>query len=44
MKILILGRNDDFTKIIFNKIYEIEQDLFLIEEKKPKFIKFFRNL
>lgn len=43
MKILILGRNDDFTKIIFNKIYEIEQDLFLIEEKKPKFIKFFRN-
>lgn len=43
MKILILGRNDDFTKIIFNKIYEIEQDLYLIEEKKPKFIKFFRN-
>lgn len=43
MKILILGRSDDFTKIIFNKIYEIEQDLFLIEEKKPKFIKFFRN-
>lgn len=40
MKILILGRNDKFTKIIFNKIYGIEKEVYLITEDPPSKIKF----
>lgn len=43
MRVLILGRKDNFTRIIFNKFLELDKEVYLITEDPPLKLEFFKK-